>query len=1150
LKLTELELAGFKSFADPAKITIEPGMTGIVGPNGCGKSNLVEALSWAMGETSAKRMRADGMDSVIFGGTDHRPAKPFCKVGITVDNRTRQAPVEFNDADTLYVTRRLDRGEGSSYEVNGRPAKAREVQTLFKDAGIGAGSSALVSQGKVADLIRAKPIDRKQILEEAAGVTGLASRRHEADLRLRATETNLEQSLTLGKELEDMQASLKRQARQAKFKLEIDGMVRAAEATVYLVRYRTALQKEQQSLQAHEGNEEVVKELMIELSARQIALKETEDAVAPALKARSDAEMAHALAAARVETVRKEAETARKTLVAIEKNVARAQADILRDKTEITDSFEEQELLKDEVAIALDDKENDQAMIEEAAVSVLEAKELLDGVAVDLSEASSSFAALKVQWSAAQKAVDDLSRRLEQSRQRLSVGRERIRAMQAELDGLPKPSFELEGLEQDLEMAVTRLQEAADEREHCFLAASEASASHSSCVAEESVLLSEQKALMASRRANGGLRDVVSAAPGFEGALAAAIGNDLDAGLDVGDGKHWLLVKVRAEPPRGALPLAGQVKVPPVLDAALSGVGVVETAVEAAALSSSLVPGQVIVTKDGHLLRWDGLRSTADASAAEEIKRTARLDDLQKTLVLVADRVAAARSAMVASQVKAEDAGKVHAREKDLVESIKRDLDRVRKQSEEVEDRRAVLRSKIEAATESQAMMQSQVEDEAVELERSESEATSLPDLGEAERSLSVLKAASEKASRTHEEKRLVLEKARRDADLRAQRIVTIQQKMSDFERRMVTIRQHIAELEERLKEYRAEEEELRDSTAMHPDAEADALDELEAMGERLVEASKEAKLSDGRLEEAKTALRQVEEKVVVRREDRARLLAEIKAAKEATGELAREVEERLSVSPAALAGIAGIGEADELPDLAICDNRLQGLLRRRDTVGTVNLLAEEQLREVDEKLGRSHAQREELREAVSRLRKQIEAFDRERRERLIEAFALIDGHFKDLFTRLFRGGRAFLKLSDSDDPLDAGLEVYACPPGKNLQTMSLLSGGEQALTAIALVFAAFLIRPAPICVLDEVDAAMDDANIYRLCSLVKEMAGEQTRFLVITHRPLTMATCDRLYGVTMPERGVSRLTSLDMSQAQAFVEQNFSKGEQAAIKG
>lgn len=1142
MKITELEIAGFKSFADPANVIIEPGMTGIVGPNGCGKSNLVEALRWGMGETSAKKMRADDMDGVIFGGTDNRPAKPFCKTAITVDNRDRLAPVEFNDADILKVSRRLDRGEGSSYEINGKAAKARDVQTLFKDAGIGAGSSALVSQGKVADIIRAKPIDRKQILEEAAGVTGLASRRHEADLRLRATEQNLEQSVNIGKELSDMQSSLKRQVRQARFKQEIDDLIRAAEAMVFLVRYRVAFSKEAASAQGHAANEEVVKELLIELAGKQSVLRQTEASVAPALKARSDAEMAHALASARVDTVRKEAETAKKALLAIEKNVARANADILRDRTEIANSVEEHESLKDEVAVAIDDRKYDAVIIEEATIDMVEAKEILDQLTAELGEASSAFAGLKVEWSAAEKTLDDLKRRLDATNQRLALSLDRSRQMTSELEALPKPSSEIAELEIALEDAVIALQDATELRDMLGLEQTTAAGALSSFVAERNVLAAEQRALASSRQLDTGLRGQVRADAGYEEALAAAIGDDLDAALGVNEGKHWLMVKARAVAPTGTMPLAEKVSVPDELHAALSGVGVVDDAAVAERHAKDLLPGQVIVTRDGRLFRWDGLRSSADASAAEEIKRSARIAELSDLLAAADVEVAGATERLSEAQMRLDVAIERVASSKTEAERLKLALDTARRQAEEIEGKRASLRSRLEAAAETEAGLRLQVEDDTVALDAARADHERLADLSAAEASLAARRQAADAAAKRYEEKRQGVEKAKRDADLRAARIVTIEQKMADFDRRMVAIRQHIAELEDRLSEYKAEELELLEGTALHPDAEENAIAELEDIATSLVAAIKDAKESDVRLDAARAALKQTEEKLAIKREDRARLVAEIKAAKDATAELSREIEDRLSVNPTALAGVAGVSDGDELPELSTCEGRVQGLMRRRETIGVVNLLAEEQLKEVDEKLGKSNAQREELREAVHRLRKQIEAFDRERRERLIEAFALIDGHFKDLFTRLFRGGRAFLKLSDSDDPLQAGLEVYASPPGKNLQTMSLLSGGEQALTAVALIFAAFLIRPAPVCVLDEVDAPLDDANIDRLCNLVRELAaGEQTRFLVITHHPLTMARCDRLYGVTMAERGVSRLTSLDMQQATAFVkEHNF----------
>lgn len=307
MDIDRLKVVGFKSFADPVEIPIEKGVTGIVGPNGCGKSNLIEALRWAMGETSAKRMRAGGMDDVIFGGTDVRLPRASAEVTISIDNSARKAPLEFNTEDRLSVSRRISRGEGSSYKVNGKTVRAKDVQVLFKDAGVGAGSSALVSQGKVASIISAKPSERRSILEEAAGVAGLSTRRHEAELRLKGTEQNLERADDLEKSLSDQLSSLRRQARQAKRRKDIDGMIRSAEASVLLVRLVTIENRLSDVNRKFELNEGHIKQCMLSLQEAEEQLALAEEASIPAVNNKTDAEKELALAYAKVESVRKEA---------------------------------------------------------------------------------------------------------------------------------------------------------------------------------------------------------------------------------------------------------------------------------------------------------------------------------------------------------------------------------------------------------------------------------------------------------------------------------------------------------------------------------------------------------------------------------------------------------------------------------------------------------------------------------------------------------------------------------------------------------------------------------------------------------------------------------------------------------------------------
>lgn len=1137
MKITGFKISGFKSFADPVEVNIAPGMTGIVGPNGCGKSNVIESFRWSMGEGSAKSMRADSMDDVIFGGTDLRAPKANCEVVTIIDNSDRKAPVEFNDADILEVSRRLDRGEGSSYKVNGKPVKAKDVRVLFKDAGIGASSSALVSQGKVAAIISAKPLDRKQVLEEAAGVTGLASRRHEADLRLRATEQNLDQAESLEKGLSDQQSSLRRQARQAKFRQEVDDLIRAAEAAAFLVRWHNASLKLAGANKEHETIEVVIKDLMTMHIRKQVELDGLAARFAPTLKLRTDAEMAHALALAKIDGIRKDADTARRQFTASEKNIARTLSDLAKSKQEIGDSAEEFLRLKDEQIAIRDDKEYDTVLLEEATADLMDAQQSLDDVTVKLNESAGRLAGIKVEWQASDRAVSDLRRRLDAILQKRAVNQQRIVSATSELQSLPATDGELIRLAEHLQDLTKQHGAAFIDKEAMTALMSEASAALTSAKTGLSVLVSEHKLLLASREKRRSIAETVKVESGYDTAFAAAFAGEMDASISDGGDRSWNVHGVKPVAPQGIQPLSAHVKAPVELEAALGGVGVVDNDDQALAVINSLKPGQMIVTRSGKRFRWDGFRSTVDDLQAEDMKRERRIRELHEFISEGESEVVRAVEVFAKQQDALKLSTETEHRISTEADTARRELAEARSKQAEIETRRLSLQTLIETLQESSEAIETDVIDLEEEMIRLEEVRTTLAPVGSVEAQVALLQASQKTQTGHYEAKRRQLEKVRRDAEVRIERLASIEQKIIDFDRRIVHARDHIAELEVRHVEYQSEQIALQELIERLPEDEAEANDRLEELSVQLVEAARAAQECEAQVESAKTSVKAAEEELSVRREDRARIVAEIKAAQEAYQELLRLIEERLGVSPDKLQALSGLEDGAELPDVATCDGRVEGLKKRREAIGAVNPLAEAQLKEVEEKLGKANAARDELRTAVKRLRDQIAAFDRERRERLIEAFAAIDGHFRDLFTRVFGGGRAFLKLSGSDDPLEAGLEIYASPPGKNLQSMSLLSGGEQAMTALALIFAAFLIRPAPVCVLDEVDAALDDANIDRLTRLVEELAGEQTRFLVITHRSLTMSKCDRLYGVTMAEKGVSKLMTLDLEEAAAYVQ-------------
>lgn len=1138
LKIDRFRLQGFKSFSEPAEVHIGAGMTGIVGPNGCGKSNLVEALKWAMGETSFKQMRAgDSMEDLIFAGTDTRPPRNSAEVVVTVDNSDRTAPAELNDADVLEVSRRMERGDGSSYKVNGRPVRARDVQILYKDAGIGAKSSALVSQGKVADIIRAKPTDRISIVDEAAGTAGLAERRRDADMRLRGAEQNLEKAEALEEALSAQLASLRTQARKAQRRKDIDGLVRKAEAMAFLVRWRAAAARIAAGMAAHEENESLVKALMIRLSASGGVLAAVEAETAPLTKARSDAETALALARVSVETARRDAAAARSALAAARKNADRTAADLQRERDVLAESSGEYEDLKDQLEIAKEDGEYDATLIEEAAATAEEARLDMEAATEALATGTAELVRTQTGRKAAETRISDARRARDTVALRASQAGTRASEALAALKALPATSADEDLAEAAVETAQERLTAAEAARSLAAAAETSAAAEAGAAASVLQVLTAEHAALAAAARDSSEIAAAVTTAAGLESPVAAVLGEAIGASLQAGSASWWQRVAPRPSHPAGTVPLLSKITAPEELHATLSGVGVVTDEATAEAVASTLQAGQSVVTFDGRLWRWDGYRSSSAAAAAETIRRVRRLRELDLLLAEADATVRALEASKVLAAAENARAASEELEARKALKSAKNEAELLRRQNEDSARRRTTLEAQLQSANDLSASLSEELEHVSERLAEAEASLDDIPSTTAAESAVASLQRTASDAAKRYEKEREKLEVAKRDANTRFVVIQNAQQKISEYDRRLAACRSNIAELLRRTAEIAEEMRSIEDLVDAAPETEAAAAETLEDAAANHEGAVAAAADAERRLSEARFENREAETALAARREDRARLLAEAKAFNDAAGELSREVSDRLGCTPSELPGFAGVEADAELPALEDCEARVARLSLERERLGLVNPLAEEQLVEMEGKLGEANRARDELREAVRRLRESISKFDRERRERMMEAFARLDANFQDLFTRLFRGGNAYLKLSGSDDILQAGLEIYAAPPGKKLQSLSLLSGGEQALSALALIFAAFLIRPAPVCVLDEVDAPLDDANVDRLCSLVEELSKETTRFLVITHHALTMARCDRLYGVTMAERGVSRLTTLDMQQAVEWVE-------------
>ena len=1144
MQFQRLRLVGFKSFVDPAEVQIEPGLTGVVGPNGCGKSNVLEGLRWVMGANSAKAMRGSGMDDVIFSGASNRPPRSHAEVQLTIDNAQRKAPQPFTDSAIIEVSRRIDRGQGSTYRINGKEVRARDVQLLFADASTGANSPALVRQGQISELIAAKPQNRRRILEEAGGVAGLHTRRHEAELRLKAAEANLERLDDIGRELETALTRLKREARQAEKYKKISAEIRALQAALLFVRWNDArLAAEGSAEELREADRAVAEATAGAARAQTAALgaqealkpAREEDAVAGALLHRASLErdrldMAEQLA--RTEVDRLKAEGAR-----IAADAGRETAMAGDAQTELARLSAELETLTAEIAAApARGPELDQAL-----ALAEEARRAADG---EVERVAGTLAAVEARANAETARKRDAEARVSRATAALDAATRERAALG------PLETLELAAAREAVDQATAALTAAraaveAAEAKRGDLARAEQEARTTARGAEDRLgrLQTEARGLasllMTGKRDYPPALDKVSADKGYEAALAAALGDDLDAALNARAAAHWGGAEAKAAAwPAGVKPLADHVAAPPELAARLALCGVAAQA-DAARLAQGLPPGARLVTREGDLYRWDGFVSRAEAPrpAAVRLEQRTRLAELevgidegrpaldaaQAALKAATEAFRAAEEAVKTARLAPFAADKAATAARDQFEALGRDQARREARAQALDETLARQAGEVEAA---RAAL---VEAMAVGAPSETLEALRA-DLTAARTAADTARGASAQA------------RAERDAEARERsgreaRVGGLTREHDGWATRAKDSTARIKALDgdaDRTAALLKRAEGAPEALAAQRSSLLNTLTAAEtrrkASADALAEAETEAAEADrvGRAADAAAG---------AAREARAGLAARAEAAAERLADAEANVRETAQTSPEDLGRKLTDDAIARPPDAAGAESLLYGLEREREQLGAVNLRAEDEAEEYGDRLNTMRVERSDLTTAIARLRDGIDELNAEGRERLVAAFDVINENFKSLFEALFGGGQAELKLVESDDPLEAGLEIFACPPGKRLSVMSLMSGGEQALTAAALIFAVFLANPAPVCVLDEVDAPLDDANVDRFCRMLNEMRNRtDTRFIVITHNPVTMSRMDRLYGVTMPERGVSQLVSVDLQQAGTLV--------------
>ena len=810
MKFKKLELTGFKSFFDKTTFYIEDGLTGIVGPNGCGKSNIVESLRWCMGETSAKSMRGTGMEDVIFSGTSNRPEKNFSEVSLWIDNKDKDGPEQYHKLDEILITRKIERNKGSKYYLNEKEVRARDAQTFFADLSTGAHSPSLISQGKIGQLVTAKPVERRSILEEAAGIAGIHARRHEAETRLNAAENNLKRADELKKQQQKQLDNLKKQAEEATKYKEISKEIKKAEAGLYYLK-----------------------------------------------------------------------------LIEIEKN-----------KKQIMEKVSEQD---DEIsAIKIDLNHNTELLNEENA--------------------------------------------------KLTPLRDR------KLESLAKL--------QKINLDMTNLEE-------------------------------EEKRI---KKLSAKLENSL-----------ATIESDLEREKSI-------------------------------------------------SLDASLNEKRILEEKD-ELLKTEKAFGTSEIEISEGLELSRRnLDNLKKELESLIFKI-----------------GKLIDEKKTISKDLFNDIKKLVDQITFAHENYGTNFSKNETV--------------------------------------------------------------KSDSIKRKERIKNIDIELDNWKNLKVNSEKMINDLQERKKKIHNEMRENQKNPEIIATTKGQNIQNLENTKKRSEELEQELSSAEEKFNKINDNIQDVQEKLATLREDKARNEATLEGISTRKKDLFYSISAELNITDEIKLLSLSELSMNELPSIDDQISIVEKVRKERESMGTVNLRADIETKKFEDEIKKMEDDRADLYSAIVKLKSSIEELNQKGRERLLDAFGKVNRKFNEVYTKLFSGGSAKLELVDSDDPLEAGLEMFVSPPGKRLQSITLLSGGEQALTALSLIFAVFLVNPSPICVLDEVDAPLDDANVTRFCSLLDELVNiTNTRFIIITHHALTMSRMHRLYGITMPEKGISQLVAVDLEKAEELV--------------
>ncbi len=1136
MKFKSVRISGFKSFLEPTEILINDGLTGVVGPNGCGKSNIVEAVKWVMGENSARQMRGDEMDDIIFAGTSERPARNFAEVSIKLDNSERKAPANFNHLEEIEISRKIEREKGSIYRVNSKQVRARDIQLIFADNGTGARSSGIVSQGRIAQIIDATSEDRRIILEEAANIKGLHNRRHEAELKLNGANENLNRLMDIEQTYQDQLIELEKQGRKAARYRSVGDRLRKAEATLFLTLLNTA-ENEFNDFKKHlDIAKENVNKGQINVSKHTEAKQEILDEL-PEFK-KLETKKITVLQSLNITKIRLEEEksSAKTTLNNTLNQISQIETDIQREveikqdaKKTLLSLFVEEEKLKSESTDFLTKKTDALKLVKDLKAKTEEAN-------TKLSTINSEIYSIKSDKSDLEKRISVLTDKIKNSEFQISEFNSK-----EDEQLLKKNNQQLSKLKQILRNKNQNL--VSNKQELIKLEEQEVKLSYQKSNTDQNfniinAELNSLSSILGDDTLNkNSLEKSINNIGNLEKAIGSVLGETLLAPIH-SDQNHFLKntywrndlkTKFSSELPKGAIPIISEIKKNSILDIALIGVGIVKDEETAYDLQKNLSFGQALTTSKGGLWRWDGFVQPQGVqnSYSERLQQIAKLRSLQNKLPAVTKE-----QKIIENKIDENQLG---------ISKCKRDIIQLESQVSELIKNSNTLEltnSKLDAKLLSSKVLLKEHLDitkisqkELVGLKNQLNNSINLPSLLADELKIRNIAnqcrneladaMASEQQIKTHE-------------SFQARNLMQIKNQSENWKKRENEASMRLMSLQDRLKKLKDDQKRL---TSLPDDFEK----REEDLNKQIDKAVQDKNIASDKLVHTETNLhniekleREAEQKVTSFREEMIKINASLNLARTKIQNIEARVFEKLRINTDKLHEIVGFNEKNNLNvSIELLERTVQRLINERESLGAVNLRAEEEMKEMKEKIETMSSERIDLELAIEKLRTGIFELNKEGRQRLKDSFNDVNKNFKDLFQKLFGGGDAELKLVGSEDPLKAGLEVLASPPGKKMQLLSLLSGGEQALTAISLIFSVFLCNPAPICILDEVDAPLDDTNVGRFCDLLNKIVAEtNTYFMVVTHHRLTMAKMDRLFGVTMEQKGISRLVSVNLEEA------------------